>query len=101
MLITRENLKDPKIVFCAINNFMVEVGEDFIDRNESIVKAVQFIMWLTGKGHIKPETADKVLIEPWVMFRAYFVGMVGDSFLKMVNVEMQPVTWDTVYWLNI
>lgn len=63
MLLTLEALKDPKVVFCAIDYFHTEVGEDFIDQNETIVESAPFIIWLQDKGYITPEVADQMLEE--------------------------------------
>lgn len=61
MQITLETLQNPKVVFCAIEHYMVRVGEDFIDQNESIVASNPFIIWLQGKGYITTEKANEML----------------------------------------
>ena len=61
MIITEQDLNKPEIVFAAICNYHIEVGEDFIDQNESIVAYYPFLTWLLGKGYIDAETTDELM----------------------------------------
>ena len=54
-----EDFKEPFNCFCAFMRFCQEAGEDYIDYNETIVKAHPFTMWLLGKGYISNAYIEK------------------------------------------
>lgn len=47
-----------KSIYKLIRNFEFEVGESFVDQNESIVDDKCMMFWMLGRGYIHPEQID-------------------------------------------
>jgi len=49
---------DKRKIFNLISHFETEMGEDFIDQNESIIKESCLVFWLLGKGYLNKHQVD-------------------------------------------
>ncbi len=49
---------DKKSIYKLIRNFELEMGEDFIDQNESIINEKCLMFWMLGKGFISGKNID-------------------------------------------
>lgn len=56
-----EDLNSVEMIYKAIRWKELDMGEDFIDQNESIVKEVPFATWLLGRGYINKEQLNSFL----------------------------------------
>ena len=60
-----EDYDSVETIFKLIVNTEYEMGEDFIDQNENIVKGMPFVFYLLGKGAISKDKAN-VMVEKGV-----------------------------------
>lgn len=56
-----EDLNSAEIIYKAIRWKELEMGEDFIDQNEFIVKEAPFATWLLGRGYINKNQLNSFL----------------------------------------
>jgi len=62
MIIKNEvQLKDPIKVYSVINQWMMVVGEDFIDNNENFIDGHDILDWLYKSNHISKNNYDNIV----------------------------------------